>query len=216
MSTWETYQKLLKMQKEGYKPYRNEVFIVDSPIADEKLETTVMHFRNLIDNYSRVFCCLLAKFYETLLIQIYEHIDIDIMELARTRFSERFDLKSADGESALYSDTDFELQIENGLQSVIMGDGAFDYLYESVGAFANLEPRLLESFAKDMASIELEFLYSGIELYERNDMQEIVVKKYGEPMETDYLAHGFKLGDYNLKAVIHFLEEMDDPMPMVE
>ncbi len=216
MSTWETYQKLLKMQNEGYTPYRNEVFIVDSPIADEKLETTIVHFRNLVDNYSRVFCCLLAKFYETLLIQIYEYIDIDVMGLARTRFNERFDLENSDGETTLSASTDFEMIIENGLQSVVAEDGSFDYLYENVGAIANIAPRLLESFAKDMASIELEYLYSGVELFERNDMQEAIVRKYGEPMEIDYLSHGLKLKDYNLKAVLDYLEEMNDPTPMVE
>ena len=214
MSAWDTYQRLLKMQKDGCSPYRDEMFIVDSPIADEKLETTIMHFRNLVDNYSRVFCCLLAKFYETLLIQIYEYVDLDVMELARTRLNERFDIENSDGETTFDADNDFEMTIEDGLQCVVAEDGSFDYLYDSVGAIANIAPRLFENFAKEMASIELEYLYSGLEFYERNDLQEAVVQKFGELLEIDYTASGSKLKDYNLNVVLEYLGEMNDPTPM--
>ena len=211
MDSWDAFKKTQDLQ-ENYSPYKDEIYIVDSPIANETIETTVIHFRNIVDNYSHIFCCLLARFYETLLIQIYNKIDFDVLTLVRVRLHEMFDIgnhKNFDAINVAPQD-EFIFTIENGLQSIIAQSGEFDYMYNGISKVAYIPPQLFECFAKEMASVELEYVYSSVDELMRNDMQEAIIHKYGDPLEIEYLAHGNKLKDYDLKGALQYLDKMNN------
>lgn len=214
MDNWRAFLITQKLHDEDYDPYKKETYIVQAPFTNEKIETTIIRFRNLVDNYSSVFYCLLAKFYETLLIQIYEFIDIDVLDLMRMKFKQRNDKINSGGKTSLTAPDFFEIAIVSGLKNIANETDAYKYVYGSVSTVTGITPNLFANFAREMASIELQYLYLYIDDHERNLLQYDVIQKYGRPLEIEYLSRGFDLKDYNLKFVLEFFDKMNNSVTL--
>lgn len=190
-------------------PYQVKVDIVTDPLTGNKIETITQDLRGLIDNYSNVFRCLFARFYETLLIGIFKYIDIDVLIKIRGKLSddkaclEKFEFNKRKVNIELAD------HVEKSLQAVQTGKGLFKEICERAAAVSELNASCFEDFGREMATVELRFIYASIKQWERYELQDRIIREYAADAQRKCTSGYRTIADYNLQAVLDTYTELE-------
>ena len=187
-------------------PYKKVHEITDDQFSDTQFDTVTIMFRHLIDNYSNLFACAYARLYEALLINMYEVIDIELMELMQ-----KLDYPKADGMLLIHERRKIAKEqepiIKNELKGLIEGNSSLNYIIENCATIMGVQVGNLKKFAKAMATIELEFLNTPtMSITSRFEAEDKVIRMYADHIQNEFVRFNLEKKDFPLMKILDYLD----------
>lgn len=186
------------------------VEITTDQFTGEKITVTRVASRGLVDDYSNLFQCLFAKFYETMLLKSYIMADIHYLMTLR----ENFKINDIRVPEQLFGEDETnkrcKCKLVRDLLAMVNQEGIYPKMCTIVGEYVGIKPVVFANFLKDIATAELHFLCSYFNSWERMNLFDRIVASYAKPNENKYLSAGNTLAQFHLREKLDFLGTLVD------
>ena len=196
--------------------FADEDSIEKDPLTDEPILTTVCHMRGIVDNFSDPISSILAKLYEVLLIRININIDIKLlMNVRKELYNKRnkvFDddffmvFEREENVNEASKDEDIYERVERMLFDIQNETPDNLIIYDDLAKMTNMDVKILANCCRDLAEIEVEYLFSEIGYPERMEKFANIIATYTDKMKEHLLTYGITKQNFDYKLACRYLK----------